>query len=217
METSEHINAAKEAFRQCNAPFLTAVMEGRYTPEYLEKEGSNAPEFTEDEMKIIGEPLDFLGINAYFPNYVRAKDDKDGYEIIPMPQSYPKMAIDWLLICPQIAYWGPRLVNELWGVDEIYITENGASCKDRLTKDKEVLDTDRLMFLRNYFINAQRAVAEGYPLKGYFVWTLLDNFEWSHGYSQRMGLLYVNYQTLERIPKLSAQYYREVIGNNTIV
>jgi beta-glucosidase len=217
METPEHIHAAREAFRQSNAPFLTAVMEGRYTPEYLEQEGSNAPEFTEDEMKIIGEHLDFLGVNAYFPNYVRAKDNKQGYEIISVPRSYPYMEMRWLLICPQIAYWGPRLVNEIWNMNEIFITENGASCKDRLTRDNEVLDTDRLMFLRNYFINAQRAVAEGFPLKGYFVWSLLDNFEWHNGFSQRLGLLYVNYQNLERIAKLSAYYYKEVIKNNSVL
>jgi beta-glucosidase len=80
-----------------------------------------------------------------------------------------------------------------------------------------VLDTDRVMYLRNYLTAAQRATAEGYPLKGYFLWSLLDNFEWAEGYTKRFGITYVNYETLERIPKLSAIWYRNVIAANRVL
>ena len=76
------------------------------------------------------------------------------------------------------------------------------------------MDTARVMFLQQYLIHAHRCVAEGYPLKGYFLWSLMDNFEWTYGYTKRFGIYYTNYRTLERIPKLSAKYYKQVIAND---
>lgn len=126
------------------------------------------------------------------------------------------MEMPWLYLGPQIAYWGLRWANEIWGVQDVRITENGCAAEDKLTPDGEVYDTDRVMYLRNHFIAAHRAVSEGYPLKGYFVWSLMDNFEWCWGYTKRFGIVYVNYTTLERIPKLSAKFYREVIARNRV-
>lgn len=212
-ETPAHIEAAKAAYRHENAPFLTAVMEGRYLDSYLEKEGSDAPKFTDAEMQLIGAKLDFVGLNMYSPTIVRASaDDPLGYEQIPHPAGYPRMNMDWLYIGPQIAYWGPRFCKELWNVNDVYITENGCAAKDAMNLQGEVNDTDRVFYLRNHFIQAQRGVSEGGPLKGYFVWSMFDNFEWAHGYDRRFGIIYVNYRTLERTPKLSAHYYREVIA-----
>lgn len=217
METEEHIAAARKAMRMENAFFLTPVMEGAYPTEWLAEEGANAPEFAPDDMKLIGAPLDFVGINAYCPRYVRAADNAKGYAVIPPPASYPRMDTPWLFIGPQILYWVPRHLKEIWGRTSVYITENGCACQDRLTANKEVLDTDRIFYLREHLRQVQRAVAEGWPLKGYFLWSLLDNFEWASGYSKRFGICYVNYQTQERIPKLSAHYYREVIARNSVV
>ncbi len=118
---------------------------------------------------------------------------------------------------PEIAYWTPRWLHEIWGVKEIYISENGIACADERQHSGEILDTDRITHLRQHFKNAHRAVSEGIPLKGYFVWSLMDNFEWALGYSKRFGLVYVNYQNLERTPKLSAGFYREVIKHNAVV
>ena len=99
---------------------------------------------------------------------------------------------------------------------EIYITENGTSSEDLRTADGRIDDTDRVMFLRNYLTHLQRAAAEGYPIKGYFLWSLLDNFEWADGFSNRFGLHYVDFKTQERVPKLSAEWYREVIAHNAV-
>jgi beta-glucosidase len=217
METPEHVEAARKAMREINGHFLTAMMEGAYPECYLTGEGPDAPEFTDEQMKIIGEKLDFVGINAYYPTMIRACDSNSGYEIVEPPESYPKMNMPWAHIGPQVVYWPVRFLKEIWNVDDVYITENGCAAKDKLTPDKEVLDTDRIMFLREHFIWAQRAVREGLPLKGYFVWSLLDNFEWARGFSKRFGLVYVNYRTLERTPKLSAHYYKQVIEQSAVV
>jgi beta-glucosidase len=215
IENREHIEAAHRATREENAPFLTAVLEGKYTDGYLQREGANAPKVEAGDMKIISSPLDFVGLNVYDPAYVRADSSAAGYAVEPRPTSYPHMASPWLFIGPEGIYWSVRNVSELWKPKAIYITENGCSSDDVLTGGR-IEDTDRVMFLRNYLTHLHRAASEGYPIKGYFLWSLLDNFEWADGYSKRFGLHYVDYKTQERIPKLSAQWYREVIAKNAV-
>jgi beta-glucosidase len=102
-------------------------------------------------------------------------------------------------------------------VKEIYITENGASAVDTIAPDGHVYDTGRVMFLRNYLTQLQRCVADGVPVKGYFLWSLLDNFEWAAGYEQRFGITYVDFQTQRRIPKMSAAFYKQVIEANRVL
>jgi beta-glucosidase len=217
METQEHIEAARKATRMGNAPFLTSLMEGRYPSEYLEHEGANAPKAEPGDMEIIGSKLDFVGLNIYTPEYVRADDSPMGFAVEPHPASYPHMASPWLAIGPECIYWGVRNVVDLWKVPAIYITENGTSSDDVLTSAGRVDDTDRLMYLRNHLTQLHRAVAEGYPVKGYFLWSLMDNFEWADGYSKRFGLHYVDFKTQKRTPKLSAEWYRTVIAQNAVV
>ena len=212
----EHIAAAHKALREENAMFLTVVQEGRYTDLYLKRLGADAPKFTAEEMKIVASPMDFVGINIYQPTYVRADASEKGYTVVPSPASYPHMYSPWLTIGPEALYWGPKLVNEVWKVKEIYITENGASSKDELTPEGEVYDTDRTMYLRSYLTQLQRAVAEGVPVKGYFLWSLLDNYEWADGYEKRFGITYVDFKTQKRTPKLSAKFYKEVIVKNRV-
>ena len=217
LETEPHIAAARRAMRVVNAPFLTAVLEGKYIDEYLASAGPNAPEFTPDDMRIIGGKIDFVGVNCYAPAYVRAAEGPGGFAMVPNPPSYPHMASPWLFIGPQILYWAPRHLKEIWNVDNVFITENGCSADDRVTADGHVYDTDRVMYLRNHLALAHRAVAEGWPLKGYFLWSLMDNFEWADGYTKRFGIYYVNFETLDRIPKLSAEFYRETIARRSVV
>lgn len=218
METPEHIVAARNAFRIKNARYITALMEGRYLPEFLEEEGKDAPQFSEADMQLIGQPLDFVGLNMYAPDYIRADPSaKHGFVSVPLPKAYPRMVPEWLFLGPSITYWGPRFLQDVWGVKSIYITENGCACDDRPEPDGEIWDTDRTMYLRQHFISASRAVKDGVPLKGYFVWSLMDNFEWQKGYTERFGIVYVNYQTLKRTPKLSAKFYREVIARSEVV
>jgi beta-glucosidase len=216
IEEREHIEAAHLATREGNAQFLTAVLEGKYTDGYLESEGVNAPKVEAGDMKIIGSPLDFVGLNVYTPEYVRADSSKAGFVVEKRPASFPRMASDWLYIGPEVIYWAVRNVSEIWKPKALYITENGCSSDDVLTSDGHVEDTDRVMYLRNHLTHLHRAAAEGYPIKGYFLWSLLDNFEWADGYSKRFGLHYVDYKTQARIPKLSAGWYRDVIARNAV-
>jgi beta-glucosidase len=217
IDTPEHVEAARQAMRHLNAPFLSAVLEGAYPASYLQAEGADAPEHTDAEMESVASPLDFVGLNMYAPTYVLADAQADcGYRVLPMPPAYPRMVPDWLQVGPQIAYWGPRLVQDLWQPKEIFVTENGCACDDVVDTDGRIYDTDRVMYLRNHLISLHRAVAEGVPVKGYFQWSLLDNFEWADGYSQRFGIVRVDYKTLERTPKLSAQFYRETISRGSV-
>lgn len=211
------IRAARTAYREENAQYLNVIMTGRYTDAYLKKLGSAAPKFTPEEMKIISAPLDFVGLNVYQPMWVRADDANElGYSVVPNPASYPHMYSDWLSIGPEGLYWSPTLAHELYGIKAIYITENGASSADVVAADGHVYDTDRVMFLRNYLMQLQRAIANGAPVKGYFLWSLLDNFEWADGYGKRFGITYVDFKTQKRIPKLSSRFYKNVIAANAV-
>jgi len=211
IETPEHIAASQKAMRDLNAHYITTILEGKYPEAYLAREGANAPKFTPDEMKIISTPLDFVGFNIYAPAWVRADSSPAGYAMVPNSPSYPRMASSWLTVGPDIAYWTARHCADLWKVKAVYITENGASAEDVVAPDGKVYDTDRLMYVRHHLRAAHRAVAEGYPLKGYFWWSLLDNFEWNDGYSKRFGMVHVDFKTQKRTPKLSADFYRETI------
>jgi beta-glucosidase len=217
IETAEHIEAAGKAMRQENAMYLTVIREGKYTDLYLKELGHDAPKFTAEDLKIISSPLDFQGLNIYQPAFVRADESEKGYAMVPPPESYPHMFSPWLTIGPEALYWAPKIVDKLWNVKEIYITENGASSADVMTPQGSVLDTDRVMYLRNYMTQLQRAVADGVPVKGYFLWSLLDNYEWADGYEKRFGIHYVDFRTQKRTPKLSAFFYREVIRRNRVV
>jgi beta-glucosidase len=216
METPEHVAAAKKATREMNAMFLTAVMEGRYIDEYLAQEGANAAKVQSGDMTAIGSPLDFVALNIYAPEWVRADASPRGYATIPHIPSSPRMASPWLIVGPEVAYWGVRQVSELWKPKVLYISENGASADDPVQNGR-IDDADRVMYLRNYIGQFHRAVAEGYPLKGYFLWSLMDNFEWADGYSKRFGIHYVDFATQKRTPKLSAAWYKEVIARNRVV
>jgi beta-glucosidase len=214
IETPENIAAARTAYREENARSLTAIMEGRYTDLYLKNLGADAPQFTAEEMKTISTPLDFVGLNIYDPTWIRASEGEPGYHVVDMPQSYPHMAALWLAFGPEGMYWSPKHLHALWGVKEIYITENGAASLDVPNKQGEVLDVDRIEFLRSYLAQLQRVVSEGVPVKGYFLWSLIDNYEWSDGYAMRFGITYVDYATQRRTVKLSGEFYKEVIRRN---
>jgi beta-glucosidase len=127
------------------------------------------------------------------------------------------MFSSWHTFGPEVLYWAPRLLHSIWKPKEIYITENGCAASDELAADGNVYDSDRVMYLRNGLAHLQRATAEGVPVKGNFVWSLMDNFEWGDGYGTRFGLVYVDFTTQKRTPKLSASYFREAAARNTVV
>ena len=218
IETPEHIKAAQTATRERNAPFLTVMLEGKYTESYLKEAGKDAPKFTDDDLKVISSPLDFVGINVYKPTfYVLASDQAPGWREIPFAKSHPKMFNTWLTLGPEALYWGPKFVQSLWKAKEIFITENGCGTDDVLADDGKVYDTDRITFLRACLAQLQRATAEGVPVNGYFQWSTMDNFEWNYGFGDRFGLVYVDFKTQKRIPKLSSAWFRETAKRNAVV
>jgi len=218
IETPANIRAAETATREMNGGYLTVMLEGRYTDAFLAYAGANAPKFTPEDLKIISLPIDHVGLNVYMPNYyVTAVDDPNGFSLAPMPASFPSMNSNWLKIGPEALYWAPRNVARVWNVKSIYITENGTSAIDEPAADGAIHDLDRIMYLRNYLTHLHRATAEGLPVRGYFLWSLMDNFEWSDGLQKRFGLYHVDFNTQRRTPKLSAAFYREVIARNAVV
>jgi beta-glucosidase len=216
VETSENISAAERAMRELNAGILTVMLEGRYTDAFLSSAGADAPQFSDEDLKTIASPIDFVGINVYTPTYVRAIGTSPGYEVVAPAKSHPRMASSWQVFGPESLYWAPRHLQKIWNVKEIYISENGCGAADEPTADGVVFDSDRIMFLRNYLAMLQRATSEGAPVHGYFLWSLLDNFEWSSGFGTRFGLFHADYVTQRRTPKLSAAYYSEIIKHNAL-
>jgi beta-glucosidase len=218
INTPEHVKAAEIATRELNADFTTVMLEGRYTDAYLERAGDDAPKFTDDELKTIASPLDFVGVNVYKPNvYVVASDEPPGYRIVPINASHPKMKSSWHVFDPEALYWAPRHVQALWGAKSIFITENGCAASDEVAEDGKIYDSDRIMFLRTYLTQLQRATSEGVPVHGYFLWSAQDNFEWVDGFGNRFGLIYVDFKTQKRTPKLSAEWFREASRRNAVV
>jgi beta-glucosidase len=216
-DTPENVRAAEMATRELNAGFLGVILEGKYTDGFLTFAGKDAPKFTAAELKIISEPNDFVGLNIYAPQfYIAASDKAPGWRVLPFPTSFPHMNSEWLRVGPETIYWAPRLAAKIWNIKTIYISENGTSSEDKLRADGKVYDLDRIMYLRNYLRQLQRATAEGVPIGGYFLWSLMDNFEWIFGYGKRFGLYHVDFETQRRTPKLSVDFYRDVVARNAI-
>lgn len=217
IENAEQIAAARKAFRVMNAPYILPIIEGRYSDEYHRAQGADAAEVQPGDMAAIGSPLDFLGTNIYTGAYVVADAEQpEGYRPAPGGANYPVMGLPFLRVVPEAGYWGVRHLAEAGHAKAIYVTENGTVAADQPVNGR-IDDTERVMYLRNYIANMHRAIAEGYPLKGYFLWSLLDNFEWGDGYTARFGLHYTDFATQTRTPKLSAAWYKALIAGEALV
>jgi len=218
VDAPDHVEAAEKATREGNAGFTTVMLEGTYTEAYLAEAGGDSPRFTDEELETIAAPLDFVGINVYRPGlYVEPSEEPPGYREIPINASHPTMQSSWHLLDPEVMYWAPKQMQSIWGATSIFITENGCAAADVVAGDGRVYDTDRVMFLRAHLGQLQRATSEGVPVDGYFLWSAQDNFEWIDGFGNRFGLIYVDFETLERTPKLSAEWFREAAGRNAVV
>ena len=153
------------------------------------------------------EAPDFVGINVYQGDPV----EEDG-SMSPIPAGFPLTATKWK-VTPEVLHFGPMQIYQRYG-KPVLITENGLSCNDRVYLDGKVHDADRIDFLTRYLRSLSQASKEGVPLMGYLQWSFLDNFEWSNGYNERFGIIYVDYESCDRIPKDSAQWYAQVIASN---
>lgn len=221
-ETDADIAAARRAFQDqwANGAVTYPALTGRYSDLFTTRKtaAGDMPDIAPGDLATIHQPLDAYGINVYSGSYVRAADNADGFAMIPYAEGHPRLDMPWLQVVPEALYWAVRhIVDDTGFAGDFLIAENGCAAQDALTHQGEVLDNDRIHYLRAYLRQAHRLTAEGYRLKGYFQWSLMDNFEWSWGYAKRFGMVFTNYQTQERIPKLSARWYRECIRQNRVV
>ncbi len=219
IEDEAHIAACGRALRHINGEILVPALTGAYDPLRLRELGADASQIADGDLAIINQPLDALGLNVYFGVYVEPSDCERGYRCIDYPAGYPHMDTAWLNVVPSCVYWGPRLVAEALNRPDlpVFISENGCACPDTVAPDGRVHDLDRIFYLRQHFRQAHRALSEGYALEGYFVWSFMDNYEWSEGYAKRFGITYIDYETQRRIPKDSFRWYQQVLRENRVV
>lgn len=186
------------------------VILGKYPEEGMKKYEKYLPVITDEDMKLISQPIDFYGQNIYNGRCIRMGTDGRPEEV-RRPAGFPKTATNWP-VTPEALYWGPKFLYERYR-KPIYITENGMACHDTVSQDGKVHDSNRIDFLARYLKNLKRA-AEEIDIRGYFQWSLMDNFEWDKGYAERFGIIYVDFETQERIWKDSAYWYRDLIRRN---
>jgi len=211
-ETVENLSATMRADAYFNRHYLDPVFLGHYPPELAEIFGAAWPTFADADLDFIRQPLDFLGINYYSRQVVREAPGVWPLETTGVRQDrQAHTALDWE-VYPQgltdILEW----VASRYGPVPLYITENGAAFYDPPQADGAVDDPLRRRYVRDHLRAARAARRQGVDLRGYFVWSLLDNFEWAHGYSKRFGLVHVDYATQHRTIKASGRFYAEAIG-----
>jgi beta-glucosidase len=215
-ETEADVSAARVEYERTNRQLMAPLFQGRYSDAFLEGAGADAPTIQPGDLDVIGQATDFLGLNLYAGDFVRARADGSP-EILPFPRQFPHGDLPWLRVTPEILYWGMRLASEVYGVKSFHITENGAAFDDEVTTGGEIIDLDRREYVRNHLIGVHRAISEGYDVRGYFLWTLMDNWEWAEGFTKRFGIVRTDYETQARIPKLSARWFGEVARQNRVV
>ncbi|NLO84577.1 MAG: beta-glucosidase [Clostridiales bacterium] len=187
------------------------VILGQYPKELESILGADMPPILADDFRTMRQPLDFYGQNIYSGGCVES-DGMGGFRSVRMKEGFARTAIGWP-VTPDSLYWAPKFFTERYGLPFV-ITENGMSCHDWVSVDGQVHDPNRQDLLCRYLRSLRRASEEGIDIRGYFVWTLLDDFEWDTGYNDRFGLIHVDFETQKRTIKDSARWYAEVIRTN---
>lgn len=187
------------------------VVFGRYPEDGIEAAGAAMPEIRDGDMETISQPIDFYGANIYSGTFYQAGADGEP-ERVPHSSSTRLSAFKWPVV-PESLRWGPRFLHERYKLP-VVVTENGISLSDWVSLDGAVHDPQRIDFLHRYLAELSRGISEGADVRGYFQWSIMDNFEWAEGYKQRFGLVHVDYETQRRTLKDSAVWYRDFIAAN---
>jgi beta-glucosidase len=202
------IAAADLVWNSQRIAFIHPIIRGHYHPSMIDTVGDNLPEVISGDMALISQKLDFLGINSYSRTLVGTRGITS-----PVPGSeYTDMG--WEICAPAFR----RMLNKInhdYKLPPIFITENGAAFPDEVTVDGKINDERRLDYLCQHITQVRLAMQDGVDVRGYFVWSLLDNFEWGHGYTKRFGLIRVDFDTQKRTIKDSGEWYRRVIASNS--
>jgi beta-glucosidase len=196
-----------EGFR--NRWILDPVLRGAYPEDMLEVYAPILPPIEDGDLETIATPLDFLGINYYTRTVVRA-DAGGGPSVTVDDDGAERTAMGWE-VYPEGLYELLARLRDEYELPPLYVTENGAAYADR-RDNGSVHDPKRISYVERHLAAIERAIEDGIPVRGYFLWSLLDNFEWAFGYSRRFGIVYVDYETLERVPKASFHWYRDFIA-----
>ena len=194
-----------------NTWFTDPMFLGKYPDDGTKLFESEMPYIPDGDMKTICQPLDFYGANIYTGRTIRSTGD-GGTKSVKDPDGPPLTTMEWRMT-PKALYWGPRFLFERYQLP-IVITENGMANCDWIHRDGKVHDPQRIDFIARYLSEFKRAMNDGVVAKGYFLWSIMDNFEWNQGYKQRFGIIYVDYATGKRILKDSAYWYKDVIASN---
>lgn len=216
--TPEAIEAARKASYATNGAFFThstsywcdPVFLGKYPDTLIEDFGDLVPKFTEEEWKLVTTKLDFFGYNVYFESGW-ARQGESQYPANRW-MSAPLTNIGWP-VNPEVMYWSAKFHYERYGLP-LFITENGMASHDWISEDGKVHDSYRIDYTARFLRQLDRAGSEGVELYGYMHWSVMDNFEWAWGYTMRFGLIYVDFNTQQRVLKDSANWYREVCESN---
>jgi beta-glucosidase len=212
-DAPEDVAAARRYEGYFNRWFLDPVFKGAYPADMVALYGGDIPGVQEGDLGEIAVPLDFLGVNFYNRAVVG-----DGNESGVLRLRYQKpegeyTAMGWE-VYPESLYNLLTHIQREYAPPALYITENGAAFDDVVAGDGHVYDPRRESYLKGHFHSAYRAIQDGVPLKGYFVWSLMDNFEWAEGYNKRFGIIHVDFETQQRTLKQSAEWYTQVIRDN---
>lgn len=217
-ETPEDIEACRRYLFSCpddmdnwtwNVPwFSDPVFLGKYPEDGLKKYAEFLPTITEEDMALISQPLDFMGENIYNGIMIEADENGDPVYVERQP-GFPTTGNHWP-VTPECFRYGLRLLYERYRLP-IYVTENGVCNKDVISSDGRVHDPQRIDFLNRYILAMRQAMDDGADIRGYFQWTLTDNFEWNSGFRDRFGLIYVDFRTQRRYRKDSSYWYQELI------
>jgi beta-glucosidase len=195
----------------CNTWYTEPTLCGRYPEDGLRRFGQEMPKGFERDLENMRQPLDFFGVNLYQGHPITAGPDGKPVRA-PRPPGYAQTLSHWP-VEPEVMYWGPRFLHERYELP-IYITENGCASMDWVHQDGLIHDAPRIDYIARHLVALRQAIQQGADVRGYFHWSILDNFEWAEGYRMRFGLIYVDYQTLERIPKDSYMWYQQVVLSN---
>jgi beta-glucosidase len=194
-------------WRTDGAMFLDPLFRAHYDPLFMQRYAHIVPEIKPGDMALISQRMDLLGVNYYF----RVVINKNGW--VQHVPGAKETDMGWE-INPKAFHRLLTRMHKDYDLPPIYITENGAAFKDTVAPDGQVHDAERLDYIRDHLAEVRQAMHEGVDIRGYFVWSLLDNFEWHHGYSKRFGITYVDYETQKRIVKDSGRWYSNVITQN---
>jgi beta-glucosidase len=198
-----------------NRWFADPIFKGCYPEDMVREAGDDMPAIEDGDMALISRPTDFLGLNYYNPNYVKAGDDSPHGTGPAWPEG-ERTAMGWIVEPRGLTDLLVR-VHQDYGPAEIHVTENGAAYDDHAPVDGRVRDPKRIAYYHQHLAACLAAIDAGVPLKGYFAWSLLDNFEWAEGYAKRFGIVHVDYATQKRTPKDSARWYSQVVQANALV